>query len=141
WAFSGALSIGPFDSLNTSAPTRAFLQAATGGPIDLRPLTGERIRAAAAAIGRSFTPKELDFFQFLGEPYFIAYVPPSAAESAPWRNSDIAAATALNIDRRFAMISVRRPEAGVFASFERQRMWEVAKAAMPDVPVADTAWL
>jgi hypothetical protein len=36
--------------------------------------------------GRSFQPKEIDFFQFLGEPYFIAYAPPSPSEREPWRN-------------------------------------------------------
>lgn len=141
WAFSGALSLSPFSALETSAPTRALREAATGGPIDLRPLTVERILAAAAAIGRSFAPRELDFVQFLGEPYFIAYVPPSAAESAPWRNTDISAATALNIDRQYAMVSVLRPEAGTFTSFDKERIWDVAKAAMPGVPVADSTWL
>ena len=53
------------------------------------PLTVDRIRAVAATVQQSFTPKELDFFQFQGEPYFIAYVPPSPSESAPWRNTDI----------------------------------------------------
>ena len=78
WAFSGALSLGPFAFLRASPPTAAYREAATGGPIDLTPLTVERIHAVAATVGRSFTPKELDFFQFQGEPYFIAYVPPSA---------------------------------------------------------------
>jgi hypothetical protein len=141
WAFSGALSLGTFDALRGSAPTPAFREAATGGPIDLRPLTVERIRAAAAVIQRSFAPKELDFFQFLGEPYFIAYAPPTAAEAPPWRNADIAAATALNIDRQFVMVPVLRPEAGTFTSFEKERMWDVAKAAMPGVSIADSTWL
>lgn len=141
WAFSGALSLSPFAFLRASPTTQAYREAATGGPIDLTPLTVERIAAVAAAVRRSFPPRELDFFQFMGEPYFIAYVPPSAAESAPWRNSDIAAATALNIDRQFVMVSALRPEAGTFTGFDRERMWDVAKAAMPGVPVADAAWL
>jgi len=116
-------------------------QAATGGPIDLGPLTIARIRAAAETVRRSFEPKELDFFQFLGEPCFIAYVPPSPSESAPWRNSDISAASALNIDRRYVMVSARHPERGVFTSFARDRMWDVANAAMAHVPISDSAWL
>lgn len=141
WALSGALSLTPFAFLQAKPPTRAQRDAVTGGPIDLTPLTIERIRAAASAVNRSFAAKELDFFQFRGEPYFIAYAPPSQSESPPWRNSDIAAATALNIDRSFVMVSVLRPDAGVFRSFERQTMWDVAKAAMPNVPVEDAAWI
>jgi hypothetical protein len=141
WAFSGALSLSPFAFLKTAPATKAVREAATGGPLDLAPLTVERIQRAAAEIGRSFTPKELDFFQFLGEPYFVAYKPPSVAESAPWRNSDIAAATSLIIDREYAFVSARHPETGTFTRFENDRMWDVAKAAMPGVPVTDSAWL
>jgi len=141
WAFSGALSLSPFAFLQTGAPSRAIREAATGGPIDLTALTLERIRAVADQVRRSFQPKELDFFQFLGEPYFIAYVPPSPAESASWRNTDIAAASALNIDRQYVMVSALRPERGSFTSFEKERMWDVARAAMPHAPIADAAWL
>ena len=141
WAFSGALSLSPFDFLKGSTPTRQYREAATGGPITLMPLTIERIRGVAAAVGRSFTPKELDFFQFQGEPYFVAYVPPSPSESAPWRNSDIAAATNLSIDRQHVLVSALRPEAGTFTTFEKDRMWDVAKVAMAGVPIQDAAWL
>jgi hypothetical protein len=141
WAFSGALSLDPFSFLEASPPSRALRQAAAGGPIDLGPVTVDRIRAVAAAVRQSFEPKELDFFQFQGEPYFIAYVPPSASESAPWRNADVSSASALHIDRRRVMISALHPERGTFTTFEKDRMWDVAKAAMPGVPIADSAWL
>lgn len=141
WAFSGALSLGPFQALKASRPSRAYREAVTGGPIDLRPLTIERLRAVARTVGHSFTPKELDFFQFQGEPYFIAYRPPSPSESAPWTNVGIAAATALHIDREYRMVSALHPEAGAFTTFTNERMWNVAKAAMPGVPIQDAAWL
>jgi hypothetical protein len=141
WALSGALSLSPFSFLETSPPSRAIREAATGGPIDLNALTVERIRAVAATVRQSFLPKELDFFQFLGEPYFIAYVAPSPSESGPWRNTDISAASALNIDRQYVMVSALHPERGAFASFEKDRMWDVAKSAMAGVPIADAAWM
>ena len=141
WALSGALSLDPFTFLETSPPSQTMREAATGGPVDLTPLTVERIRAVAYAVRRSFRPKELDFFQFLGEPYFIAYVPPSPSEHPRWRNSDISAASALHIDRQHVMVSARHPERGPIASFERSRMWDVANAAMPGVAVADAMWL
>ncbi len=141
WALSGALSLDPFTFLETSPPSQAMHEAATGGPVDLTPLTVERIRSVTDAVQRSFRPKELDFFQFLGEPYFIAYVPPSPSEHPPWRNSDISAASALHIDRHHVMVSARHPERGPLVSFERSRMWDVANAAMPGIAVADAAWL
>jgi len=139
WALSGALSLTPFAFLRGSPTTAAYREAATGGPIDLSPLTAERVRAVAATVGRSFAPRELDFFQFQGEPYFIAYRPPSAVE-AP-RNTDIAAATNLHIDREYVLVSALRPEAGTFQSFEKERMWDVASAAMPGVPMQDSEWI
>jgi hypothetical protein len=141
WAFSGALSLSPFDFLKGTTPTREYREAVTGGPVDLSALTVERIRAAGAAIDRSFRPKELDFFQFREEPYFIAYQPPSPTESAPWRNSDIAAATNLHIDRKHVMVSAQHPERGTFSGFERNEMWTVAKAAMAGIPIRDAEWM
>ncbi len=141
WALSGALSMDPFTFLETSPPSQAMREAATGGPVDLSPLTVERIRAVADSVRRSCRPKELDFFQFLGEPYFIAYVPPSPSESPRWRNSDISAASALHIDRQRVMVSARHPERGPIVAFERSGMWDVARAAMLGVAVADAMWL
>jgi hypothetical protein len=92
-------------------------------------------------VRRSFALKELDFFQFQGEPYFIAYVPPSSSESEPWRNADISAATSLNIDREYVLVSALRPGDGTFKSFANERMWDIARAAMPGVPMQDAAWL
>ncbi len=141
WAFSGALSLSPFQFLKSSAQTREQRDAAAGGPIDLTPLTVERLQRVRAEIGKTFQPRELDFFQFQGEPYFVAYVPPGAGEQAPWRNTDISAGTSLTIDRRHVLMSALRPEAGPFTEFPRERMWDVAKAAMPGVPMQDAAWL
>ena len=141
WALSGALSLDPCTFLEASPSSRAVREAATGGPIDLTPLTVDRIRAVVDIVRRSFPPKELDFFQFLGEPYFIAYVPPSPSEHPPWRNGDVSSASALHIDRQHVMVSARQPERGPLVSFEKNRMWEVANAAMPGVAIADAVWL
>jgi len=141
WALSGALSLTPFPFLRGSPTTPEYREAVTGGPIDLSPLTVDRLRAVAATVTGSFTPKELDFFQFRGEPYFVAYVPPSASEEPPWRNIDIAAATNRVIDRQHVLVSALRPETGTFQTFEQDRMWDVAKAAMPNVPLQDAVWI
>jgi hypothetical protein len=141
WAFSGALSLGPFRALRGAPTTRAYREAATGGPINLAPLTVDRIRSVVATVRGRFTPREIDFFQFGGEPYFVAYQPPAAGEHAPWANVSVSSATSLIIERPYVMVSALRPEAGTFTGFPRERMWDVAKAAMPGVGVEDAVWL
>ena len=44
------------------------------------------MRAAAAAIGTEFAPKELEAMQFRGEPFWLAYRAPSANEAEQWMN-------------------------------------------------------
>ena len=141
WAFSGALSLDPSDFLLGTPATVNQRYAATGGPIDLQPLTVDRLQRVASVVEGSFTLKELDFLQFLGEPYFIAYVPPSPSESAPWRNSDISATTSLAINREYVLVSALRPEQGAFTRFENDEMWDVATAAMPGASLRDAVWL
>ena len=59
----------------------------------------------------------------------IAYHTPSRSESAPWRNSDISAVSALNIDRQYVMVSALHPERGAFTSFGKDRIHRVAPRA------------
>jgi hypothetical protein len=47
----------------------------------------------------------------------------------------------LNIDRQYVMVSALHPGRGAFTSFGKDRMWDVARSAMPGIPIADAAWL
>lgn len=82
WALSGALSLTPFSFLRGTPAAQARREAVSGGRDRLDPVTVEKLQAAAREVSDSFVPKELDFRQFRGEPFFIAYQPPSLAEAA-----------------------------------------------------------
>lgn len=142
WAFSGTLTLGrtpPF--LRGSPATPAQLQASTGGPVNMDLLGPEQLRRATDVIARTFVPKELDFLQFQGEPYFVAYRPPSASEAASWTDTTNSALFALDVNREHVIVPALDPERGAFTRFPDEAMFEVARAAMPGVPIADAAWL
>ena len=139
WAFSGAMSLGrPFTALRTAPPTAAQRTAVAKTRLDLEQVTIPRIRQALAAFAPSFVPKALDVVQFRGEPYFIGTRPPDAYSYA----EEIGANEERYEPRReHLIVSVLRAEQGTFSHFERERMWDVANAAMPGVAIRDAVWL
>lgn len=141
WAFSGALSLGPFQFLRGTPMTQHQRDAATGGPVNLEPITIDRLHGVVSAIKPSFTPKELDFLQFRGEPFFIAYRPPLPNEADQWRHTSISDFLSLQLNREHVIVSAHAPEQGIFQRFSDNAMLEVARAAMPDMPIQDAVWL
>ena len=139
WAFSGAVSLGrPFPSLRNRPLTDEQRMAVPGTPLDLELLTVDRMRAALASFTPAYTPKELDVLQFRGTPYVIGYRPPPAHS---YEEEIGANEERYDPRREHLIVSAVEPERGVFQRFPDDRMWEVAKAAMPGVPVQDAAWL
>ncbi|HEY7387801.1 MAG TPA: hypothetical protein VH640_04795 [Bryobacteraceae bacterium] len=65
-----------------STMTKEMARAITGGPLNLQPLTVKSLRNALGKIRENFAPKEVELIQFRGEPYFIAYQPPTTKEEA-----------------------------------------------------------
>ncbi len=141
WAFSGALSLGPFQFLRGTPVSRAEREAATGGRVNLEPITIDRLHAVVETIATSFTPKELDFVQFLGEQYFISYLPPSLAEADRSKYTSLSDFSALQLNREHVIVSAIHPAQGTFKRFNDESMYEVARAAMPGVLIQDAVWL
>jgi hypothetical protein len=139
WAFSGAMSLSPF-SFVRSAPQTAAQRTAVPGDyeIDLRLLTLANLQKSIEEFAPSFTPKELDFLQFRGQPYLIGYEPP---QEFAFENEVGSNAEADEPRRKSLMVSAVTPELGTFVRFGDERMWEVALAAMPGVPAQDAVWL
>jgi hypothetical protein len=138
WAFSGALSLGPFTVLRGAPMTLEQRTAVSGGGTTLDELSIARMQLALAAVKASFSPKEMEFLQFQGEPYLIAYPPPpdtsfahevgsNAERTEPWRE--------------LLLVRVKAPEQGVFKRFDDEAMLKVAANAMPGVPLHDATWL
>jgi hypothetical protein len=139
WAFSGAMSLGrPFPSLRNRPVTAEQRLAVPGTPLDLDLVTIDRMRAAVAAFAPHFAPKEIDVLQFRGRPYFVGYRPPG-----PYSYEEEIGANEERYEarREHLIVSALAPERGAFRRFSNNSMWDVAKAAMPGVPIEDAAWL
>jgi hypothetical protein len=117
-------------------------KAITGGPLNLKPLELGNVRAAIAKVREKFAPKELELVQFRGEPYFIAYQPPTTKEGVErWVTNNSINIVNLPQDNPHLFVSVSHPENGVLSSFSKEVMEQASREAMPNVPVADSQWL
>ena len=140
WAYSGLLSMGPFNWFRTPPMSRTQREASTGGPLRADALTLESMRAALAEFQRAYPPKELEVLQFRGEPYWAADRAPSEEEAAIWMNAGLwPRAEKPRLER--AYVSAMTPSAGMRTEFGRDAMHEIARAAMPGVVVRDAVWL
>jgi hypothetical protein len=140
WAYSGLLSMEPFNWFATSGPAPTIIQAAMGGELQPEGLTLDSLRAALTAFDESFAPKELAAMQAQGEPFWAAIRPPSADDAASWMNAGLLPRSGRpSLERVY--VSGLHPEKGSFAAFDRQAMVDLAYAAMPGVGIRDEVWL
>ncbi len=132
WAYSGLLSMGPFNWFATRGQTPDQARAASGGPMRAELLTLDSMRAALDAFAPSFAPKELELVQFRGESFWAADRAPAPEEAAAWMHAGLLPrAERPRLERRY--VSVARPDRGTFTEFDRAAMSEIARAAMPGV--------
>jgi hypothetical protein len=125
-----------------STMTKDMARAITGGPLNLQLLQLEGMRKAIAQIQKTFAPKELELIQFRGEPYFLAYRPPTTKEEAGhWTTNNAINAVNLPQDNAHLFVSIRHPENGVLTSFSKEVMEQASREAIPNVPVIDSEWL
>jgi hypothetical protein len=140
WTYSGLLSMGPFDWFSTPGLTREQRDASTGGRLRAEMLTLGGMRAAAAAFGALFPPRELEVVQFRGEPHWAADRPLSEEAAAEWMEAGLLPrAERPRMTRHY--VSALTPATPPFTAFDRAAMHEIARAAMPGVPVRDEVWL
>jgi len=140
WAYSGLLSMGPFDWFRSPPPSSTEREASTGGPLKVDLLTVDSIKAAVAAVAPSFVPKELESMQFRGEPYWTARRAPTGAQAALWMHEGLLPrAPRPHLEQRY--VSAVHPERGPIATFGDDAMTEIAEAAMPGASVLDAVWL
>ena len=141
WMFSGAVTVHAIPGIGDSPMTKKQRESITGGSLSLKPLTIAGLQGAAAALATSFPVREVELLQFEGKPYFIAYRPPSAGEVAPWVTKSVTEFISPLIDHDHLLVSATAPEQGAFRQFDENRMLEIARKAMPGVPVKDAVWL
>ena len=116
WTFSGLLTMTPWDVF-PQGPTGVRIEAIRGDGVPLDRYT----LPPAAALGefaKTLRPKEIEFIQFMGTPFYAA--------------SD---------GRRNVLVSAGSGAAATRASFSREELIAAATAAMSGRPPADVAWL
>jgi hypothetical protein len=125
-----------------STMTKDMARAITGGPLNLQPLQIENLRRAIGQIQEKFAPKELELIQFRGEPFFLAYQPPTTKEEAErWTTNNAINIVNLPQDNPHLFVSISHPENGVTTSFSKEVMEQASREAMPNVPLIDSQWL
>ena len=125
-----------------SSMTKDMAKAITGGALNLQQIRIESLQAAIAQIQQRFAPKELELIQFRGEPYFLAYEPPTTKEgAAQWTTNNSINFVNLPQDNPHLFVSINQPEKGVMTSFRKEVMEQASREAMPNVPIIDSEWL
>jgi uncharacterized iron-regulated membrane protein len=146
WMFSGLVSLDIIPGIRESrySPQQVAEGARTvqgeGALLDLDTLTVEALRTAATTVSRTFAPKELELLQFGGEPYLIAYRPPTPGTVDEWSSRSGMDFITPTPDGEHVLVSPLRPDR-TFARFDDAAMMRVARAAMPGLPIRDAIWL
>lgn len=146
WVFSGLVSLDIIPGIRETAYSRQQIAQGArsiqgeGALLDLDALTLDRLRAAAATVSRSFAVKELELLQFGGEPYLIAYRPPSPGEVDRWISRSAMDFLSPTPEGEHALVSPDRPHE-TFARFDDDTLMRVARAAMPSARMRDAVWL
>ena len=141
WTLSGALSLTPWDWAPGTAPSAQQTEAVAGGPLHLEQLSVPRLREAAAAINASFAPKEFEVLQFRGQPFLMAYRPPSNDQAYRWTNPDLRAFVSPQLTIEHRIVLMNAPEKPTFTRFSDEEVLVAARAAVPGVAIEDATWL
>jgi hypothetical protein len=146
WTFSGLVSLDVIPGIRESrySPPQIAEGARSvqgeGALLDLSSLTVQTLRAVASTVSSSFAPRELELLQFGGEPYFIAYRPPTPDTVARWSSRSGMDFITPTPDGEHVLVSVHRPDRA-FARFDEETMMRVARKAMPGASIRDAVWL
>jgi hypothetical protein len=139
WTYSGLLSMGPFDWFAAPAPSVSLREAATGGPLLMKMLSLDSVRAAHAAFSRELGVREMEAVQVRGTPYWMTVAPPDSQQLGAYTYLAFAPRAAFPVlARRY--VSALDPHA-TFARFDNVVIEEIARAAMPASPMVEAAWL
>jgi hypothetical protein len=136
WIFSGGLAFNSYGFGSSTSPTPRQREAATGGALDLTPVTLDGLRRSIETIAPSFTPKEADVQQFRGELYLVAANGPAERHLI-----GVTERESVRQPVEFRMVWLAHPEEGSFTKFDDAIMMDIAREAMPDVAFEEAEWL
>lgn len=133
WTLSGGLSLDPWNWHPPNAASAAQRAAVSGGPLQLGLVTVDRMLHGVSALADGSRLKELELVQFQGEPFLRAI---HATEADTVGSGGRQLTPSVN-----RLVSAVSPENGGFSRFDRQRIVEAARRAMPNTDLVDMMWL
>jgi uncharacterized iron-regulated membrane protein len=139
WILSGLLSMNPGDWSPGNSPTEAQSEAVTGGAFNLR-LFKLSPNEAIREFQSEFQPKEIEFRQFHGRPFFLAYQSPDQLPSQQGLNTDQAAFLAPEAPLPHLLIAADQTKMKL-RQFAQDEMMSVAQEAMPKIRIIEAVWL
>ena len=137
WTFSGLLTMTPFGWFDQGGPTQEQVTAIRGDGVNVAAfdvLPG----AAILEYQKRFQPKEVEFLQFMGEPFYAAYERGDLSNAAH-RDTVRYAAPGATLSR--VLVTARGDAARVKDGFTRDELLAAARAAMPGMEPHEIAWL
>ena len=87
WVLSGALSMDPFGWHAGRTTSQGQHAAVAGGGMRLDGFDPASIRTSLESISGEFTPREVEFLSFGGEPLLLAYRPPTSSDHDRYRGA------------------------------------------------------
>jgi hypothetical protein len=137
WTFSGLLTMTPFNWFDQGGPTPEQVRAIRGDAVDVSRFVATP-PVALAEFHKRFQPKELDFLQVMGTPFYAAYER-SDAGSRPHQDN----ARYMDAERRPARVLVSAGAGALSTrdSFTRDELETAARAAMSGRQPTEVTWL
>ena len=136
WVLSGALSMDPFGWHAGRTTSQGQHAAVAGGGMRLNDLDLTSIRTSLESLPGEFTPREVEFLAFDGEPMLLAYRPPFPSDDNRYRGGSYGGgpsafqATVQPFEHRLTVLG-----SGETRRFARDELLAAATAAMPGAEV------
>jgi hypothetical protein len=135
FVFSGLLSMVPWDWSPGNGPDPTQVLTIRGGRVALDRF-GLPPSEAVRQFQTEFRPSEIEFRQFLGAPFYLAYAPPPRADRV---TSPIAYSTGASL--RSLLVNAAGGVSQVGELFQPEELLDAARTVMPDAKPVDAAWL
>jgi hypothetical protein len=139
WILSGLMSMNPGDWSPGNSPTEAQINAVTGGELNLG-LFKLNPAEAIREFQREYQPKEIEFLQFRGRPFYLAYQSPDQLKPEQGSDADLAAFLSSETPLRRLLIAADETRMKLH-EFSRDEMMSAARDAMPSARMVEATWL
>jgi hypothetical protein len=134
--FSGLLSVVPWNWSPGNAPDPSQVLLIRGNRVSLDQF-GLFPRDAIRLFRDEFAPSEIEFRQFLGAPFYLAYAPPDNPDTIDVPLTNYGSGASL----RSLLVNGVGDVTQVGELFNAEELLDAARAVMPDFGVTEAAWL